>query len=360
MVTRFFRLMGGFCVLLPLVSPLHAQWVPTSTPANFTATVLATADSNLFAGHSRGVLTSNDRGGTWMSSKKGLPDGRVTALAIRTVPGGSMLFAGTQRDGIYLSIDNGMSWNPVDQTPIVETEKNATIIGAKAYYGGPTVFALVASGKYLIAGMNFGGVYRSTNGGGSWSVANEGLTSSAPMGPPTITSLTMSGEYLFAGTTGDGIFLSTNNGRQWTSVSNGLPADGRSVYVPVNALVSSPKQKKIDGENVFAATEGTGIYRTVDDGRRWEPVSYGLRNPSIYSLAISTSPAGSCVFAGTGEGVYITTTNGTVWKNVTTGMPQVKVYALAVSGDTLYAALARNGVWKRAIPAMRTEGLKAP
>jgi len=351
----------GSLVLLPLlVVQLHAQWIPTSSPQSFTATVLATADSNLYAGHSRGMLTSSDRGRAWMASKKGLPEGRVTALAVRSVPGGTMLFAGTQLDGVYLSIDNGVTWNPVDQTPVVETERHAAVVGAKAYYGGPTVFALVTSGKYLIAGMNFGGIYRSTNGGGSWSVANEGLTSSAPMGPPTITALATSGDYLFAGTTGDGIFLSTNNGRQWTSVSNGLPANGRSVYVPVNALASSPKGKKNDGENVFAAMEGTGIYRTTDDGRRWEPVNYGLRNPSVYSLAVSVGPAGGCVFAGTGDGVYVTTTNGSVWKNVTTGMPQVKVYALAIASDTLYAAVARNGVWKRAIPPMITDASRKP
>jgi len=269
-----------------------------------------------------------------------------------------MVFAGTENDGIYLSIDNGLSWSPVDQTPVVETEKHAAVIGAKAYYCGPTVFSLILSGKFLLAGMNFGGVYRSTNNGGSWSAAHEGFTSSAPMGPPSITTLAVSGEYLFAGTIGDGVFLSTNNGRQWTHASNGLPADGRSVYCPINALVSVPKPKRIDGENVFAATEGAGIFLTGDDGRRWIPVNNGLRDPVVYSLAASTVSGAACVFAGAADGVYRTTTNGSQWTNVTTGMPQAKVYALTIAGDTLYAGVARSGVWKRGIANMIGDGTK--
>jgi hypothetical protein len=347
----------AFCLL---VTPAHAQWIPTNTPQGFTPTVLSVQDSNIYAGHGRGLLISNDRGVTWTPSKKGLPGGRVTTLAFRPVSGGGMLFAGTQNDGIYLSIDNGVTWNPVDQTPIVETEKHAAVIGAKAYYGGPTVFTLVVNGKLLLAGMNFGGVYRSTNNGGNWTAANEGFTSAAPMGPPTITTLAISGEYLFAGTTGDGVFLSTNNGRQWTGAGNGLPMDGRSAYVPINALVSVPKPKRIDGENVFAATEGAGIFLTGDDGRRWVPVNNGMRNPVVYSLAASTVSGQACVFAGVADGVYLTTTNGSRWTNVTTGMPQAKVYALTIAGDTIYAAVARNGVWKRAIANIAGVGMKKP
>jgi len=343
-----------------LVVPARAQWTPTNTPPGFTATVLSADDSSIYAGHSRGLLISNDRGVNWTPSQEGLPAGRVTALAIRRVSGGTMLFAGTQADGIYLSIDNGVNWNPLDQTPVVETEKHAAVIGAKAYYGGPTVFTLAVAGRFLLTGMNFGGVFRSTDNGGSWSVANEGLTSAMPMGPPSITTLALSGEYLFAGTTGDGVFLSTNNGRQWTYASNGLPADGRSVYCPINALLSVPKQKRIDGENVFAATEGAGIFLTSDDGRRWIPVNNGLRNPVVYSLATGTASVGACVFAGVADGVYLTTTNGARWTNVTTGMPQAKVYALTIAGDTLYAAVARNGVWKRAVAGMAAEGKQKP
>ncbi len=342
------------------LTPVQAQWVPTNTPHGFTPTVLALDDSNLFAGYNRGLLISNDRGANWIPAGKGLPAGRITSLAVRRVAGGAMLFAGTQQDGIYLSIDYGGSWNPVDQAPVVETEKHAAVIGAKAYYGGPTVFALVLSGKFLFAGMNFGGVYRSTNQGGSWTAANEGFTSSAPMGLPTITAMAVSGEFLFAGTTGDGVFLSTNNGRQWNGASNGLPADGRSVYCPINALVSIPKPKKTDGENVFAATEGAGVFLTTDDGRRWVPVNDGLRKPVVYSLVASTASGGSHVFAGVADGIYLTATNGSHWTNVTTGMPQAKVYALTIAGDTLYAAVARNGVWKRAIAGMAAEVAKKP
>jgi len=349
------RLCGIVALLIGCIIPLAAQWIPTNTPPNFTPTVLAVDDSNLYAGYAAGLLCSHDRGATWKQAGKGLPAERITALKIRRVVGGSMLFAGTQSQGIFLSIDNGSSWNTLDQAPVVETERQAAVLGAKAYYGGPTVFALTMSGRFLFAGMNFGGVFRSTNDGGSWSVANDGFTSSAPSGPPSITALSVSGEYIFAGTTGDGVFLSTNNGRQWVGMSNGLPADGRSIYSAVNAFASIPKERKTDGEYVFVATQGAGVYLTADDGRRWVPINNGLREAVVYSLAVWTGEGQVGVFAGAADGVYLRATNSPSWRNVTTGMPQARVYSLAVAGDTLYAAVSRNGVWKRSIRGMMAE-----
>ena len=71
----------------------------------------------------------------------------------------------------------------------------------------------------LYAGTFGGGVFKSTNGGGSWTAINTGLTSNfanalaiAPSAPAT----------LYAGTVGGGVFKSTNGGGSWTAVNTGL------------------------------------------------------------------------------------------------------------------------------------------
>ena len=69
----------------------------------------------------------------------------------------------------------------------------------------------------LYAGI-WGGVFKSTNGGGNWSAVNTGLTATSvwalaidPTTPAT----------LYAGTEG-GVFKSTNGGANWSAVNTSL------------------------------------------------------------------------------------------------------------------------------------------
>ncbi|MGD0038343.1 MAG: regulator, partial [Bacteroidota bacterium] len=71
-------------------------------------------------------------------------------------------------------------------------------------YGG-VVKSFAASKNNIFAGIYGGGVFRSTNGGTSWTAVNSGLTDLATQ------SLVVSGNNLFVGTYFGDIFLSTNN-----------------------------------------------------------------------------------------------------------------------------------------------------
>src|SRR5947199_10735603 len=80
---------------------------------------------------------------------------------------------------------------------------------------GGRVRALEVSGTSLFAGTYFGGVFRTTNNGASWTAVNNGLTAM------DVHILAVSGTSLFAGTNG-GVFRTTDNGASWTAVNNGL------------------------------------------------------------------------------------------------------------------------------------------
>ena len=71
----------------------------------------------------------------------------------------------------------------------------------------------------VYAGTVAAGVLKSTNGGGSWSAINAGLTNTDvqalaidPTTPAT----------LYAGTRGGGVFKSTNGGQSWSAINAGL------------------------------------------------------------------------------------------------------------------------------------------
>ena len=93
-------------------------------------------------------------------------------------------------------------------------------------YGG-VIRALAinpAAPSTLYAGTNVagtgGGVFKSTNGGASWSAVNSGLTETKVWAlaiNPTTTST------LYVATNYGGVFKSTNAGASWSAANTGIP-----------------------------------------------------------------------------------------------------------------------------------------
>ena len=143
---------------------------------------------------------------------------------------------------------------------------------------------------------------------------------------------------LFAGTQGSGVFLSTNNGTSWTAVNTGLTSS--FVY----ALA-------VSGTNLFAGTYD-GIFLSTNNGTSWTAVNTGLTNTYVKALSVS----GTNLFAGTqGGGVFLSTNNGTSWTEVNTGLTNTNVLSLApdlLSGN-LFAGT-YGGVWRRPLSEIIT------
>lgn len=197
---------------------------------------------------------------------------------------------------------------------------------------GTDFFAVAASadGATVYAafwGWGDGALYRSTNGGSTWSkVASSGFQvlalapdgtlyaagpssasdandkiyilkgsswSSANLGDADIyiTSLAAVGSTVYAGTD-SGVYKSTNSGAGWSRLSGSANLAG-----PLFVATAT------EG-TVFAATEGAGIYQSTNGGSSWVRVEDGP-NAVISSLAASAAYAtDKTIFAGTdGAGV---------------------------------------------------------
>src|SRR5262245_58126779 len=85
--------------------------------------------------------------------------------------------------------------------------------GSSGLPGAGLCACLTASGTMLLAGTDGAGVFRSTDGGVSWTAATTQPTSLA------IRALTASGTTLLAGTDGAGVFRSTDGGVSWTAAT---------------------------------------------------------------------------------------------------------------------------------------------
>jgi hypothetical protein len=321
-ISRYFIVL--ICIFCN-INILNSQWVQTICPDSWINS-FAVSDANLFAGTWNGVYLSSDNGTSWNAVNSGLTSTDVSCFAIM----GKNLFAGTYNNGIYVSTNNGMNW---------------TFSGLTNTW----VTAFAVCGNSIFAGTNYNGVFLSTNNGTNWTaVSSAGIKDTLRF--PTVSALAVtvngSGDTsIFAGMSGinvGGVYLLTNNGTNWTEVDSGL------TNTQIAALAAC-------GDNIFAGTR-SGVFRSTNNGINWTAIDSGLTNngpiPTIYSLSIL--PNGKCstnLFAGTWNGVYQSTNNGTSWNAINSGLPiNTPIYALAIlpngKGDTNLFAGTIHGVWQ--------------
>src|SRR5438477_10530431 len=93
---------------------------------------------------------------------------------------------------------------------------------------------------------------------------------------------------LYAGT-GGGVFKTTDGGASWTAINTGLT----SAFLTVYALAVDPSKPG----TLYAGTNGLGIFKTTDGGASWTAANTGLIAPWVSALALDS--ALGTLYAGT-------------------------------------------------------------
>ena len=329
----------------------------------------------LYAGTGGGILKTVDGGMSWRSTNSGITNSNISAIAVAPSESG-VLYVGAYGGGIAKSRDGGASWVPVN------TGLSSDDIGALAI--DPTDPARVFAGAY-------GGIFRSTNGGASWSEVKA-------MPSMAICSLVMDRSnpaVLYATTTGDGkAFKSTNGGDTWDEIHFGFPrtggcglivdpADPTILYASAYAKPTPEMRKSIDAgktwhpdaadyrifgrvwqesavltidpadSNTLHTASFAGIYKSTNRGATWvrtaspprglERLVLDPKNPNtIYGQ-------GGSSISGEGRGAFKSTDGGTSWKLINSGLADpARVRSLVVDptgSSTLYIGTPR-GVFK--------------
>lgn len=154
------------------------------------------------------------------------------------------------------------------------------------------------------------------------------------------------GSDLFAGTDGSGIYYSSNNGTSWSAVNAGL------TNLDVTSLAIIPDTGRTGGINLYAGTWGGGVFYSTNNGTSWITVSSGL---SIKCLATCPNGVGgTSLFAGTFGGdhiAYRSTDFGKTWVGADSGMRSWQVNGFAVIQDStglpeIFAASSDSGIYR--------------
>jgi photosystem II stability/assembly factor-like uncharacterized protein len=253
----------------------------------------------------------------------GLMSGRIADIAIS--PGDrNTWYVGVGSGGVWKTTNAGTSWESIFDGQgsysigeiTVDPNDSATIwVGTGENVGGRHV--------------GFGdGVYVSRNGGASWE--NSGLKESEHIGSIVVDPRDSS--VLFVAAQGPlwskggerGVYKSTDGGGSWTQVL------GAGEYTGANEVVIDPRDPDVlyaalhqRFRTVAALINGgpeSGIWKSTDGGESWREVTEGLPTEDMGKIGLAISPFDSDIVYATIElahrkgGFYRSTDGGESWE----------------------------------------------
>ncbi|MGF1426826.1 WD40/YVTN/BNR-like repeat-containing protein [Kitasatospora sp. LaBMicrA B282] len=297
------------------------------------------------------VWHSDDLGESWFEPTRpavAFPEHTKVALTRlwQLQPAGpeapEVVYAGTEPAALFRSADGGESFALVET--LWEHPQRPEWGEGFGGQGLHTVLTDPQDPKALTVAVSTGGVYRSADGGATWAPSNHGITTGfLPGEPPEFGQcvhkvardpVRPGRRYL---QNHGGVFRSDDAGASWHPIETGLPAtfgfavaahphrEGVAYLAPLTA-----DHRRLPPEHRCR------IYRTVDGGESWHPLSAGLPQEDHYGVVLrdalrcdDADPAG--VYFGNRNGeVYASADEGDSWRLVKSHLPDVLCVRAAV------------------------------
>jgi len=209
-------------------------------------------------------------------------------------------------------------------------------------------------------------LYRTEDGGNSWTQISPDLTREDPGVPPNLDEATAEdapegkrrgviytiapspmaahAQMIWIGTDDGLIQMTPDGGKTWRNVT---PPE-----LTPWSKVAMMQASHFDAEEAYAAIDrhrladdDPYIYRTRNGGKTWEKITNGLPG-GVYAQTVKEDPKRKgLLFAGTETGVWVSFDDGDQWQSLQLNLPATSMRDLAVHGNDLIVATHGRGFW---------------
>ncbi len=296
-----------------------AKWTATQTPTGISGANGMAVDpqnySTLYLSvPGDGIFRSQDSGSTWNL----LPSSPITTAAsnagilhaaILVDPTNtSKIYYGTDH-GLYISQDSGATWTP-SANGIVSTDVSIRDIVSDPV--APTTI-------YVLAGVDNNtarDLYRSTDGGASWTALATNLDALRIVPDPNTAST------LYAvGFACHAVYKSIDAGMTFTASDSGTPTSGNSCYSGPILVSGSSNDTMIplaSSPGSFLLTVGgSGIYKTQNAAQSWSFSSQGISGWDGMEVAVDPKTPTTVYFGALNSGgIYKSIDTGHTWSYI--------------------------------------------
>lgn len=220
-----------------------------------------------------GIWKTTDAGIAWTNITQN-DIGWQLFLSVELDPGApAKIFAGTDANGLYRSTDGGETWTDTASGPLNENINDIALDPASSqvlYLGAPS------------------GVWRSTDGGDTFAPKSNGFFDTVlslavhPNAPST----------LFAGGW-SGLYRSTDGAESWAAVN----PEGEPFWI-ISDLEFDPRDPAI----LYAALNNVegGVWSTSDGGNTWAPIGASMEDREVGDIAVSNETPPTLFAASSG------------------------------------------------------------
>ncbi|MBD3333941.1 MAG: hypothetical protein GF355_00310, partial [Candidatus Eisenbacteria bacterium] len=297
-----------------------------------------------------GIYRTTDGGGSW--EPLGLEEtGAIGRIRIDPtdpdrifVAAMGQLWENNPERGVYRTLDGGANWERVlyvnDQTgcvDLIQRPDNPDILYAamwqrlrqpEAYdYGGPNC-----------------AVWRTTDGGETWSIVGGGLPEPGSQSGRIGLSLCAAQPdvmcAIYADRIGyfDGLYRTTDGGAIWTRTNDGSLSN---IFASYGWWFGNVRLHPVDPDIIFVL--GLSFYRSTNGGGSYSSAD-GIMHVDHHGLDFGPG-ANPVIYNGNDGGMYRSTNGGTVWSHLP-DLPVTQMYRVALDAgnpDALYGGSQDNG-----------------
>lgn len=267
--------------------------------------------------------------------EKFTPGGRHVDQIWKLLSVGDALYAGVSEAGVFRSRDGGESWQVLRGLHEHETRPRWG-----PGFGGLCAHSVLVDGndpRRIWVGISAAGAFRSDDGGETFHAKNDGVSPDGEFFCVHALAHDPANADVIFRQDHRGVYRTTNGGDTWEVVENGLPTSVLtdehrcSFGFPVGFDPASRSAFVIplEGDSFRFPHEGRlAVYRTRDDGASWEACDEGLPNQCYTNvlrgaLALDHREPCGVYFGTTGGSVFGSADCGDSWSCLASDLPKV-------------------------------------